>query len=202
VRVPIDTLRFEAERSGDTTLRGGTALDVTGEAGAARVSRVSPNARRWTAFVLLVSTVAAIDQAAKEAVRSTFAPGEGVDMFGAYEILHVQNEGVAGGSFQGSALPLAALSVMVVVGLYEFLAQRKDTILLLLGFGLLVGGGVGNLVDRARQGWVTDFIRDGEWAFNLADLAIFAGGWLVLAALVASLYDLARGRRQPTSRGA
>jgi signal peptidase II len=152
--------------------------------------------------LLLVTAVAAIDQAAKEAVRSTFAPGEGVDAFGTYEILHVQNPGVAGGGLEGNALPLAVLSIILVVFMYEFLAQRRDTLLLLLGFGFLVGGGVGNLVDRARQGWVTDFIRDGEWAFNFADLAIFAGGWLVLAALVVSLYDLARGRVQPTSRGA
>jgi signal peptidase II len=145
--------------------------------------------------------VAAIDQAAKEAVRSAFAPGEGVDV-GAYEILHVQNFGVAGGGLEGNALPLAILSIMVVVGLYEFLAQRRDTLLLLVGFGLLVGGGVGNLVDRARLGFVTDFIRDGERAFNLADLAIFAGGVLVLIALLAALYDLGRSRVQPTSSGA
>jgi signal peptidase II len=171
------------------------ALDVAGDTGSARIS---PYARRWTAFLLVVGAVAAIDQAAKEAVRSTFAPGEGVDTFGTYEIFHVQNSGVAGGGFEGNALPLAVLSIMVVIGLYEFLAQRKDTFLLLLGFGLLVGGGVGNLVDRARLGSVTDYIRDGDRAFNLADLAIFVGGILVLAALLAALRDLG-GRRTQSS---
>ena len=165
-------------------------MDVTGET-AARVPR---HARRWTALLLFAGAVAAIDQAAKEAVRSAFAPGEGVDTIGQYEILHVQNAGVAGGGLEGNALPLAILAMMVVVGLYEFLAQRRDTFILLLGFGLLVGGGVGNLVDRARLGSVTDFIRDGERAFNLADLAIFVGGTLVLVALLAALRDLGSKR--------
>jgi signal peptidase II len=119
-----------------------------------------------------------------------------VDTFGAYEIFHVQNAGVAGGGFEGNALPLAVLAVMVVVGLYEFLSQRKDTVLLLIGFGLMVGGGVGNLVDRARLGSVTDYIRDGDRAFNLADLAIFVGGILVLAALLVALRDLGARRGQ------
>jgi signal peptidase II len=171
----------------DSYLERGQALDGTGET---RVARLSPHARRWSAFLLFAGAVAAIDQAAKEAVRSTFAPGEGVDAFGTYEILHVQNSGVAGGGFQGSALPLAVLSIMVVIGLYAFLAQRKDTVLLLLGFGLMVGGGVGNLVDRARLGFVTDFIRDGERAFNIADVAIFAGGILVFAVLLSALRDI------------
>jgi signal peptidase II len=89
-------------------------------------------------------------------------------------------------------LPLAVLAMMVVIGMYEFLSKRKDTILLLIGFGLLAGGGVGNLVDRARHGFVTDYIRDGEWAFNLADVAIFVGGMLVFVALLGALWDLGR----------
>jgi signal peptidase II len=99
----------------------------------------------------------------------------------------VQNTGVAGGGLQGNALPLAVLSIMAVLGLYEFLAKRRHTLILLVGFGLVVGGGIGNLVDRARLGGVTDFIRNGDRAFNLADLAIFAGGLLVLIALMVSL---------------
>jgi signal peptidase II len=162
----------------------------------------SRNARRWTAFLLLAAAVAAVDQAAKEAVRSSFAPGEGIDTFGSYSIFHVQNSGVAGGELEGNALPLAVLSIIAVVALYEFLSSRRDTILLLVGFGLLVGGGVGNLVDRARLGSVTDYIRNGGHAFNLADVAIFAGGILVAIALIGSLGSLKPRRSQPTSNGA
>jgi signal peptidase II len=162
-------------------------LDVTADIAAERTPR---HGLRWLAFFFFALAVAAVDQASKEAVRAAFAPGEGVDAFGAYSIHHVQNAGVAGGGLQGSALPLAVLSIMAVIGLYEFLAQRRHTLILLVGFGLLVGGGIGNLVDRARLGWVTDFIRNGDRAFNLADVAIMAGGALVLVALLVSLHRM------------
>ena len=169
------------------------ALDVTGEAPARRDPR---HASRWISLSLIAAAVFAIDQATKEIVRTSLAPGEGVEAFGAYSIHHVRNEGVAGGGLAGYALPLAVLSLMGVILLYEFLALRgRARVWLLLGFGLLVGGGLGNLVDRARLGWVTDFIRDGDRAFNVADLAIFAGGWIVLIGMIASL--VLRPRAQP-----
>ena len=100
---------------------------------------------------------------------------------------------------------LAVLSMMGVVLLYDFLAPRSRARLsLAVGFGLLVGGGLGNLVDRWRLGLVTDFIRSGERAFNIADVAIFSGGLIILTALVVTLVRiLVQGPAavQPTSRG-
>ena len=143
---------------------------------------------RWSALSVIALAVLAVDQALKESVRSTFEPGEGTHLFGSYSIHHVQNFGVAGGGFPTRALPLAIVAMIVVLGLYELLARRgHGRASLLIGFGLLVGGGLGNLVDRARLGLVTDFIRNGPNAFNVADIAIFAGGVIVLVALAASL---------------
>jgi signal peptidase II len=177
-------------------------MEVIGEHAAERHTRNSP---RWLALAAIASAVVAVDQLTKEAVRTSFEPGEGIHAFGEYWIQHFQNTGVAGGGLQGSALPLAVLSMMAVVLLYEFLAQRTKTRLTLaVGFGLLVGGGLGNLVDRWRLGLVTDFIRNGERAFNIADVAIFLGGTIVLIALVASLVQMRlepRKRAQPTSNG-
>ena len=162
------------------------------------------DAVRWFALSGVALAVLAVDQASKESVRSAFAPGEGTHLFGSYSIQHVQNFGVAGGGFQGRALPLAVLALMAVLGLYEFLARRgHGRVSLLIGFGLLIGGGLGNAVDRARLGLVTDFIRNGPNAFNVADIAIFAGGVIVLVGLVASLLRMRmRARVQPTSSGA
>jgi signal peptidase II len=163
-------------------------MGVSREYTAERTMQATP---RWVALAAISSAVVAVDQLTKEAVRTSFEPGEGIHAFGAYWIQHFQNTGVAGGGLQGSALPLAVLSMMGVVLLYEFLAQRTKTRLTLaVGFGLLVGGGLGNLVDRWRLGLVTDFIRNGERAFNIADLAIFFGGIIVLVALVASLVQM------------
>ena len=154
---------------------------------------------RWAALTGVALAVLALDQALKESVRAAFEPGEGVHLFGAYSIQHFQNTGVAGGGFQGNALPLAVLALIFVVLVYDFLARHGVARLpLLIGFGLLIGGGLGNLVDRARLGLVTDFIRNDEYAFNLADLAIFVGGIVVLVALV---WTLVRARLHPTRSG-
>jgi signal peptidase II len=176
-------------------------LGVTG--GEHTVDR-SPAAQRWLALAAIASAVFAVDQFTKEAVRSAFAPGEGEHAFGSYWIQHFQNPGVSGGGLQGRALPLAVLSMMGVVLLYEFLAPRSRARLpLAVGFGLLLGGGLGNLVDRWRLGLVTDFIRNGERAFNIADVAIFTGGMIIIAVLVVTLTRSLADElvRQPTSRG-
>ncbi len=146
------------------------------------------HALRWSALSVIALAVLAVDQALKESVRSNLDPGEGMRLFGSYSIEHIQNFGVAGGGLETSALPLAALALLAVLGLYEFLARRgHGRVSLLIGFGLLVGGGLGNLVDRVRLGLVTDFIRNGPNAFNVADVAIFAGGVVVLIWLAAAL---------------
>jgi signal peptidase II len=175
-------------------------LEVTGEtSGRRRVERAAVPLPRWVTMSLIALAVLAVDQTTKAMVRNALAPGEGVDGLGPYTIFHVHNPGVAGGGFAGNALPLAVLSTIGVMLLYEFLSVRsRARVWLALGFGLLVGGGLGNLVDRARHGWVTDFIRNGDHAFNVADVAIFVGGLIVLVGLIA-------GRLRPvhpTSNGA
>ncbi len=163
-------------------------------------ARTARDGLRWSALSVIALAVLAVDQALKESVRSTLEPGEGMHLFGSYSIHHVQNFGVAGGGLQSKALPLAVLAMFLVLGLYELLARRGHArVPLLIGFGLLVGGGLGNLVDRARLGLVTDFIRNGPNAFNVADIAIFTGGVIVLVALVASLLQPRRHRRSSTN---
>jgi signal peptidase II len=161
------------------------ALEVTGETPVVRTAdRPTP---RWVTLSFVALAIIAIDQALKESVRAAFDPGEGMHLFGSYSIQHVQNPGVAGGGLQGNALPLAVLALMAMFGLYDYLARRgAGRVSLVLGFGLLIGGGLGNVVDRARLGLVTDPIRTGPNAFNIADIAIFAGGVIVLVALISS----------------
>jgi signal peptidase II len=176
------------------------ARNVAGESAVEHVARPTP---RWMTLSFVAVAVLAVDQALKESVRAAFEPGEGVHLFGSYSIQHVQNPGVAGGGLQGNALPLAVLALMAMFLMYDYLARRgAGRVSLLLGFGLLIGGGLGNLVDRARLGLVTDPIRNGPNAFNVADIAIFAGGVIVLVVVIASYLSMRlRGRAQPTSSG-
>jgi signal peptidase II len=182
----LGSVRLAASTCPRSYLWEGVALEVTGETPVGRAAeRPTP---RWVTLSFVALAIIAIDQALKESVRTTFEPGEGVHLFGSYSIQHVQNPGVAGGGLQGNALPLAVLALMAMFGLYDYLARRgAGRVSLVLGFGLLIGGGLGNALDRARLGLVTDPIRNGPNAFNVADVAIFAGGIIVLVAVISSV---------------
>jgi signal peptidase II len=120
-------------------------------------------------------TIAA-DQATKALVRSGIAPGDSVDVVGFLKLVNVRNSGIAFGLFsQGGAL-LAVVAAVVLAGLLAFFLANLDRRLVWLPTGLLIAGALGNLIDRAREGAVTDFVDLPLWpAFNVADTAITLG---------------------------
>ncbi len=141
---------------------------------------------RWTILVAVAGVVLAADQATKAVIRSTVELGDTAAGAGPFSIHHVRNSGTFGGHFQGSAVLMAVLTTVAVAGFLLFFARRRDARpAIAVGFGLIVGGGLGNLVDRIRLGYVTDFVsRDGEKAFNLADVSIFLALALLLVVVL------------------
>ena len=127
------------------------------------------------AALVAVATIAA-DQAVKALVRSTIERGDGIDLFLGIELVNVRNRGIAFGMFQGGGILLVVFAVVALVALLVFFARHQDRPLVWLPTGLLIGGAAGNLIDRIREGSVTDFF-DLSWfpAFNLADVAITFG---------------------------
>jgi signal peptidase II len=124
----------------------------------------------------LTIVVMAADQATKALVRSTVDLGSRDGVFPGVEIVHVRNRGVAFGLFSDGGLVLVAIGVASVVALLAFFATHSRRPLVWLPTGLLLGGAAGNLIDRLRQGFVTDFIDLPFWpAFNLADSCITIG---------------------------
>lgn len=118
---------------------------------------------------------------------------------------HVQNTGVAFGLFaaQGSflgtlALTLLGLAALGFVGYYFWLIPRHDRILL-VALSLVIGGAIGNLLDRVMNGGVTDFIDfyfgSYHWhTFNVADTAISIGIGLMILGTI-----LQRGETEPAA---
>jgi len=142
----------------------------------------------WVPLLVIVGAVVAADQATKEVTRKAFAAGEGAHVAGSLWVSPFYNSGVDGGGLEGKALPLALFGLIAILGVFGFLAHRHALRpIVLVGFGLLVGGGIGNLLDRLRLGTVSDFIVHGNTAFNLADVAIYVGGTIVFVALIAQL---------------
>jgi signal peptidase II len=120
--------------------------------------------------------VVAVDQATKQLAVTRIGRGEEVGVFFGLDLTNARNTGVAFGAFEGGGVVVAvliALSLALLVG--YFLAHRERP-WLWLPVGLLLGGALGNLADRARIGAVIDFIDPIAWpAFNVADSCIVIG---------------------------
>jgi signal peptidase II len=130
-------------------------------------------ARRAAAVAL--ATVAA-DQAVKALVRTTIERGEEVELLLGIQLVNVRNLGIAFGLFAGGGAVLVIFAVAALAALLVFFARHRDRPLVWLPTGLLIGGALGNLLDRTLEGAVTDFVDLPLWpAFNLADVAITLG---------------------------
>jgi len=103
------------------------------------------------------------------------------------QIIRGENRGGLFGIVQGSAPLLAVLSIGVIIALvvYHEREHVSQATLLTVGVGLLIGGAVGNLIDRLAFGYVLDFIDVGIgslrfWTFNIADAGISVGILILL----------------------
>ena len=145
----------------------------------------TPIYRDWTLLQLAALTLA-LDQLTKFVVRQTLEWHYSWPATGFFRFTHVHNTGSAFGLFQGHNLPLLIISLIgVAVLAYIYQSQERPTRLLRVSIALMLGGALGNLIDRVHQGHVTDFVDVGPWpVFNLADSAIVVGlimmGWLLL----------------------
>ena len=124
----------------------------------------------------VTAAVLGADQATKALARGALERGERDPIFPGITLVNVRNDGVAFGLFEDGGALLIVFAVVALVALTAFFAFNAQRPGAWLAIGLLLGGAGGNLIDRAREGAVTDFIDLPLWpAFNLADVAIVAG---------------------------
>ena len=120
--------------------------------------------------------VVAIDQASKQLAATRILPGEQVGVFPGLQLTHTRNTGVAFGALAGGGLIVAVLIGLSLALLIAYFVANRERPWLWLPVGLLFGGALGNLADRARDGAVIDFIDPIAWpAFNVADSCIVIG---------------------------
>jgi signal peptidase II len=137
---------------------------------------VSARLRAWLLAVFTTVLVIGIDQATKAAVRSSLALGESRKLFLGIDLTYVRNKGVAFGFLGGGGAAVTVLTLVALLALLSYFVLRTTMPLLWLPTGLVLGGSLGNLLDRARDGAVTDFIDPELWpAFNFADICIVTG---------------------------
>ncbi len=146
----------------------------------------------------VVAFIAVLDQLTKLLVVTRMELYETIPVVpGLLNLTHIRNSGVAFGllsaaefSYKPVVMALVALIALVGVGLYatQLPASHRWA---RGGLALILGGAAGNLVDRARQGYVVDFVDaywNGWhfWAFNVADAAISVGVGLLIVDLFRS----------------
>jgi signal peptidase II len=143
--------------------------------------------------ILIVVSVILLDQLTKMLVRNALALHESVDVVPDFlSLTRVHNTGAAFGmlngvdfAFKAVVMSLVALFALGGVGWYAVSVPLSD-VLARAGIASVVGGAIGNLIDRATAGYVLDFVdaywRGWHfWAFNVADAAITVGvGFMIL----------------------
>jgi signal peptidase II len=149
--------------------------------GASGISRppARPSARLspWVLVALVAIAVVAIDQLAKRAVRHGIVPGEEHRVLPGVELVDTRNHGVAFGFLPGDHLVVTIVIGLALLALLAYFARHSARPLIWLPTGMLIGGALGNIVDRLREGSLTDFVKLplGWPPFNLADASITLG---------------------------
>jgi signal peptidase II len=159
--------------------------------------------RRYAWFALAAGIVAA-DQLSKAAVLAAFAPGERLALGGFFNLVLAFNKGAAFSFLAGAPgwqTPLfVAVAAVAIVVVSVLLVRSSAGGLACAGLALILGGALGNLIDRLRFGQVVDFldfhVYGWHWpAFNVADSAITIGaGLLILQSLLQRGTDGERSR--------
>jgi signal peptidase II len=153
-------------------------------------------ARAWGRAAAVLVAVVIVDQVTKALVRGGIDVGQEDSILPAISLVHVRNTGVAFGAFSGGGLVVVALVSVALAALLFYFVTHLDKRLIWLPTGLLLGGSVGNIIDRVRDGAVTDFVKLPAWpAFNVADMAI-TFGVLVLLWVIEQETDERRADRQ------
>ncbi len=168
--------------TGSTADDGGNELDQSH----APIARTAEGRPAWLLFVGVAAAVLVVDQLTKGWVVASIVPGSAIRVVGdLLRLIHSKNNGALFGLF-ASAAPTFAVASLGVIGLILwFHARSSRNLLLSLALGLLLGGALGNLIDRIRLGYVVDWVDAGIgtlrfWTFNVGDAAISVAILLLL----------------------
>jgi signal peptidase II len=131
----------------------------------------------WLRAALVLVLVVVVDQLTKRAVERSIVPSEERRFLPGIQLVYTRNRGVAFGFLPGDHVFVTILVSLALLGLLAYFALHATRPLMWLPTGMIVGGALGNILDRLRHGSVTDFIKLplGWPPFNLADASITLG---------------------------
>jgi signal peptidase II len=125
---------------------------------------------------LVAAVVLALDQLTKHTIATGIAVGQEKKFLPGVTLVHYRNTGVAFSMFSSGGTLVLVFTLVALALLFGYFVLHPERPWLWIPTGMLVGGAIGNLIDRIASGAVTDFIKLPHWpAFNVADMSITFG---------------------------
>lgn len=152
--------------------------------------------KRWWIILIELAVIGVIllaDLLVKKHIQSTMSLGQSRPLIkGFINLTYTTNTGAGFGLFQGNTTALTVITCLVTVGILVYLAlAQKETEWLRIPLVFIVGGGIGNIVDRIALGYVRDFIEFAFWEkfaiFNIADMFVTVGTFMLVIVLIVML---------------
>ncbi|HEV2059480.1 MAG TPA: signal peptidase II [Solirubrobacteraceae bacterium] len=138
----------------------------------------------WARAAIVLAVVLAADQVVKALVTSSLERGEQRDLVWFVDLVNTRNTGVAFGQLQNGGAIVSIVIALALGALLVFFARNAARPLVWLPTGMLLGGALGNIVDRVREGAVIDYLKLPHWpAFNVADASITVGVVILLVVI-------------------
>jgi signal peptidase II len=138
----------------------------------------------WARAGGVLALVLAADQIAKALVTGSLERGEVRDVVWFVDLVNTRNTGVAFGQLQNGGTIVSIVIALALAALLVFFARNARRPLVWLPTGMLLGGALGNIVDRVREGAVIDYVKLPHWpAFNVADASITVGVVILLVVI-------------------
>jgi signal peptidase II len=138
----------------------------------------------WARAGVVLAAVLAADQIVKALVSGALQRGEERNVVAGIKLVNTRNSGVAFGQLQNGGAIVAVVIALAICALLVYFARHAQLPLMWLPTGMLLGGALGNVVDRIREGAVVDFLKLPYWpAFNVADASITIGVVILLVVM-------------------
>lgn len=139
-------------------------------------------------WLLIIASAVLVDQLTKQLVVTHLALGESIDVIpGVFRFTYVQNKGAAFGMLSEHRWVFMVISVLAIAAIFVYLWKlRPASRFACVGLSLIVGGGIGNMIDRCYLTYVIDFLdfcafpKLWMWVFNVADACVCVGGAMLV----------------------
>jgi len=159
------------------------------------ISRTSllTNIKAMRPMLIAAAISVFLDQVTKEIIRRTVAVNGRIEVIkNFFEISYTENTGAAFGTFRGQNNIFIVISIAAIGFIILYYRQFKEDIWMKISLGLLMGGALGNLIDRVIFHYVTDFIRVRWWlmhlrwwpVFNIADASVCVGAAMLIVGMI------------------